>query len=66
MSARRHQRVKLHHLGEQLMHTPAKAVQEGLELRLNQVEGLAKSMAVRVLLDALLSRVLHFPKVLMK
>jgi len=45
------------------MHTPVKVVQEDSGPRLNQVEGLAKLIAERALLDALLSRVPHFPKV---
>lgn len=66
MSTRQHQRVKQLHRGEQLMHTPAKAVQEDLEPHLNQVEDLVKVTAARMLFDALLSRVQHFPRVLKK
>ena len=43
------------------MHMPVKAVEEGLELRLIQVEDLVKLMAARTPLDALLSPVLRFP-----
>ena len=48
------------------MHTLAKVVQEDSEPRLNQVEDLVKLIAEWALLDALLSHVPHFPRVLKK
>ena len=48
------------------MHMLAKAVQEDLEPHPNRVVGLAKLIAERALLDALLSHVPHSPKALKK
>ena len=48
------------------MHMLAKAVQEDLEPHPNRVVGLAKLIAERALLDALLRHVPHFRRVLKK